>query len=100
MQTPPLQAKQQPRIGRASTAQDRTSVYIDDLSGEEVGQVRSQEENWTGDFLWCRGSSQWNRRGDSLNTSFRLNNGIRHVCGDPSRSDRIHENVVPGELRR
>src|SRR5260370_38829092 len=41
--------------GWALPAQDRTSIYIDDLAGHEVGQVRSNEENRAGNFL--RGGS-------------------------------------------
>src|SRR5450631_3929334 len=43
-----------PNDRETSAAQDRTSIYIDDLSGHEVGQVRRQKQDWPGNFF--RGS--------------------------------------------
>src|SRR5260370_26309628 len=85
--------------GWALPAQDRTSIYMDDLAGHEVGQVGSVKENLAGYFFGGGGAAKGNYRGSHLLARFRLKHGNGHVSGDPAGSDGVHKNIVTGEFR-
>src|SRR5260370_39583055 len=84
--------------GWALPAQDRTSIYIDDLAGHEVGQVRSDKENRAGNFFGGGSAAERNDGRSHLLARLRLEHGNGHVSSDPAGSDRVHENIVTGEL--
>src|SRR5258708_39331007 len=84
----------------ASPAQDRTSVYIDDFAGHEVGQVGGEEQNGAGDFFRGGRASERDDRSSHFLAGLGFQNGIGHVGGDPTRSNAIYEDVVTRELRR
>src|SRR5260370_1454643 len=80
--------------GWALPAQDRTSIYIDDLAGHEVGQVRSDKENRARNFFGgCRAAERKDGRSHRF-SGFRLEDGDGHVGGDPAGGGGVPEDVV------
>src|SRR5712692_4765246 len=94
------QPERRRQFGWVLPAQDRTSIYIDDLAGHEVGQVRSHKEDGAGDFFGGGGAAERNYRGGHLLARFGLEDRNGHVGGDPAGGDRVHQNIVTGELGR
>src|SRR6266478_6840499 len=84
----------------ASPAQNRTSIYIDDFSSHEVGQVGREEQNGSGDFFRSGRASERDDRSSHLLAGLGFQNGIGHVGGDPTGSNAIYEDVVTRKLRR
>src|SRR5882762_9384361 len=95
---PQRQQERRRQGGWALPAQDRTSIYIDDLAGHEVGQVRSNEENRAGNFLGGGSAAEGNDSRSHLLARFRLEHGNGHVGGDPAGSDGVHKNIVTGKF--
>src|SRR6266446_4095095 len=95
---PQRQQERRRQGGWALPAQDRTSIYIDDFAGHEVGQVRSNKEDRAGNFFGGSSATERDDSGSHFLASFGLKHGIGHVGGDPAGGDGVHENIVPGEF--
>src|SRR5271165_6293106 len=85
---------------KTSSAKHRTSVYIDDFAGHEVGQVGGEEEDRAGNLFGGGRAAQRNRRGGHLLAGLGIENGIGHVGGDPAGGHGVHQDAVAGEFRR
>src|SRR5260370_6937139 len=93
------QVERRQQDGWALPAQDRTSIYIDDLAGHEVGQVRSNEENRAGNFLGGGSAAEGNDSRNHLLARFRLGHGNGHVGGGPAGSGRGQKKIVTRKFR-
>src|SRR5271170_3063306 len=89
-----------PAFYRALPRQNRASIHVEDLSGDESSEFGAQEQYRGSNFLGPAGAPQRNRVADFRAHPWIFQRRLRHVGINPSRSNAIHVNAVRRQFRR
>src|SRR5271157_3555129 len=77
-----------------------TAVDIKDLAGDESGVLRTQEQDWSCDFLRSADPAERDCAKHPFATVGIAQRSSRHVRGHPTRRDAIDPNAERRQLRR